>query len=213
MIDNDVLIKCACYAMLDQIQSDSSRHNDIGVLGAARFVVRSYLESRGQIADRKAAQSRFISFLAAAQSLEPTEDELQLASAIEEKATELGLNLDGGESQLCAIAILRPSPLVLTGDKRAIKGAESLLEDLPALASLSGRIVCLEQAVIGIVGRIGVRTARSLVCAEPSVDKSISICFECSADDNREFSLTGLTSYVNDLSLQAPTLLYNGDGI
>lgn len=213
VVDNDVLIKCACYAMLDQIQSSGGREEGIGILGAARYVVRSYLGSRGQITDRQAAQARFDTFLAATQSLEPTEEELRLATEIEEKAIELALDLDGGESQLCAIAALRSSPRVLTGDKRAIKAAQSLYGGLPALASLCRRIVCLEQAIIGVTNQIGIRTARSLVCAEPQVDRSITICFECNADDDREFSLEGLKSYVNDLRVLAPTLLYDRDEI
>ena len=57
LIDNDVLIKCACYSILDQIGSPSGQQENVAVLGAARFVVRKYLERKGMIQDRAAAQA------------------------------------------------------------------------------------------------------------------------------------------------------------
>jgi hypothetical protein len=121
----------------------------------------------------------------------------------------LGLDLDSGESQLCAVAVHRITALVLTGDKRAIAGAERLIDGINELASLEGRLVCLEQAVMGVVERIGLDTARILICAEAAIDKSISICFECHAlADGRPLELAGLLSYIRDVRKRAPTLLY-----
>ena len=213
LIDNDVLIKCACYSMLDQIRPPG-KDGEAGVLGAARFVVGDYLERRGQINDRPSALHRFQAYLATVLRLEPTEEELALASTIEETAMQLGLDLDSGESQLCAIAVLRLSPLLLTGDKRAISGAESLQKEIAALSSLRGRVACLEQAILGIANRIGVLVTRSLICAEPAIDKGMSICFEChSSNDRADFSVDGLVSYIRDLRAQAPTLLYGPNAL
>lgn len=212
LIDNDVLIKCACYSILDQMAGTSDRHYDVSILGAARFVVGKYLEKRGVIHDRVAAQRRFQDYLPTVTVLEPSTEELLLASAIEEAAMLLGLDLDSGESQLCAIAVYRNTALVLTGDKRAIASAERLIAVIDDLASLEGRLVCLEQAVMGIVERIGIETARILICAEAAIDKSMSICFECHAlADGRPLELAGLLSYIRDVRKGAPTLLLETD--
>jgi hypothetical protein len=215
LVDNDVLIKCACYSLLDQIRPPVADCREMtGILGAAPFVVRSYLRKRGTINDRSSAQQCFESYLSTVVILEPTDQELELASTIEETATLLSLDLDGGESQLCAIAVSRISPLLLTGDKRAIKGAESLRREVAVLSSLRGRVVCLEQAIMGITMRMGPNVARAMICAEPGVDKSLSICFECSSQgQSPEFSPVGLASYVRDLRLAAPTLLYEPDAL
>ncbi len=214
LIDTDVLIKCACYSLLDQIQPPSTGDGETGILGAARFVVRNYLERRGQINDRPAAQRRFEEYLSRVTSLEPTDEELTLASAIEEAGVRLGLDLDVGESQLCAIAVFRVSPFILTGDKRAILGAESLQEEMWELAALRGRIVCLEQALIGITSRIGVLATRLKVCTEPGIDRSLTICFECHSSSTRsDFSTDGLISYVRHLREQASRLLYALDAM
>lgn len=178
-------------------------------------MVRSHLERRGTINNRQAARSHFDDFLLTVQELEPSDDELTLASAIEEAAITLGLDLDGGESQLCAIAVFRSSPLLLTGDKRAIAGAEIAQGPVGALSALQGRIVCLEQAIMGIANRIGHHAVRSAICAEPHIDRTLSICFRCGrADSDLERSTyEGLVSYVNNLREHALTLLYADDAL
>lgn len=214
LVDNDVLIKCACYSILDQIPGPSDQRQDVAVLGAARFVVGKYLERRGIIRDRAAAQRRFHDYLSTAVILEPTLDEINLASAIEEAAILLGLDLDSGESQLCAIAVFRGSSLLLTGDKRAIASAETLKESVSELASLAGRLVCLEQAIMGVIERIGVDAARIQICAEAAVDKALSICFECHAlVEGHPLELTGLLNYIRDVRTKAPILLYEPDSL
>lgn len=214
LIDNDVLIKCSCYSVLDQLRVASDRPREVAVLGAARFVVGRYLERRGMIHDRSAAQRRFYEYLSTVIVLEPTVDELRLASDIEEKALLLGLDLDSGESQLCAIAIFRGSSLLLTGDKRAIAGAEKLKASIGGMSLLEGRLVCLEQAILGVAERVGVSTIRVQICAEAAVDKSLSICFECHAfAEGQPLELTGLLSYIRDLRGKASTLLYEADSL
>ncbi len=214
LIDNDVLIKCACYSILDQIRGPSGQCQDVAVLGAARFVVGKYLERRGAIMDRSAAQRRFQGYLSTVVVLEPTLDEVNLASAIEEVAMLLGLDLDGGESQLCAIAVFRSSSLLLTGDKRAIASAETLKDSVGELTSLAGRLVCLEQAIMGVVERIGINATRVQICAEAAIDKGLSICFECHAiAEGRPLELTGLLSYIRDARRKAPMLLYGSDSL
>jgi hypothetical protein len=214
LIDNDVLIKCSCYSVLDQLRGPSDRPRDVAVLGAARFVVGRYLERHGIIHNRSAAQRHFQQYLSTVIVLEPTVEELSLASEIEEKALLLGLDLDSGESQLCAIAIFRGPSLLLTGDKRAIAGAERLRANIGEMSLLEGRLVCLEQAIMGVAERIGISTIRVQICAEAAVDKSLSICFEChTLAEGRPLEQTGLLSYIRDLRGKAPALLYEADSL
>ncbi|MFD6290932.1 hypothetical protein [Streptomyces sp. NPDC060205] len=184
----------------------------VGVLGAARFVVKKHLERRGRIVDRESAIQHFENFLTSVVELEPTADELQLASLIEESAVAAGVELDSGESQLCAISVKRGPMLLLTGDKRAIAGAEIVQEAVTELSELQGRIVCLEQVIAGISERIGAVETRRRICAEPYVDRALSICFQCQGANPRPESFAeGLLSYVQYMRAQASTLLYRHD--
>lgn len=214
LVDNDVLIKLACYGLLHQVGPLSADKGRVGVLGAARFVVRGRLRRPGTALDRAAARAVFDAFLGTVAEIEPHEAELALASLIEDYAIRAGVDLDSGESQLCAIAVHRGLPLLLTGDKRAIGGLEVVQVGVEAISVMAGRIVCLEQAIAGVVNKVGPLAVKTAVCAEPGVDKALSICFECTRPGPRpDFRPEGLTSYVEDLRRTAPTMLYPGDSL
>lgn len=208
LVDNDVLIKLACYSLLAELPKSTEDFASVGVLGSAPFVAPRRLAKDGLINDRESALRSLREFLSSATVLEPTEDELTLASEIEDTAVVMGLELDSGESQLCAIAIYRQAVFILTGDKRAIAGAERIREEIPALDPLSGRIVCLEQAIMGMVSRLGIEMVRSKICAEAKVDKSLAICLRCIFGVSVPVSVEGLSSYISSMRQEASSLLY-----
>ncbi|MGY2702050.1 hypothetical protein [Nocardioides sp. HB32] len=213
LLDVDVVMKLAAYDLLDVIAHpgcapDCSGRR--GVIATTRFVARKRL--RRKTADTESAQARLAAFLGDAVELEPTDDELGLAADIEAEAAIAGLELDSGESQLCAIAIARSIPALLTGDKRAIAAAEALLETVAELAALTERIACLEQAMTLAVQRLGALPVRALVMAELGMDTAINICFQFTNPAVDEtFEPSGLSSYINSVRASAPTLLIPGD--
>jgi hypothetical protein len=210
--DNDVLIKGAAYGFLiELVEAVVSAVESVGILGAARFVVMKRLEKHSGLQDRTAALDHWKLFLERAEALEPTNDEIELSIVIEEMALRQHQPLDSGESQLCAVAIKRELDLVLTGDKRAIAAAENLLPNVAELVVLGQRMMCLEQAAAYLVAKQGAVPTRRSVCAEPHIDLTLRICFECASLRLRpEFYPDGLHSYIEDLRRQAPTLLALG---
>ncbi|SRR6266487_1342992 len=209
LLDVDVLIKCSCYRILSKIRRPAGTVDS--VLGVARYVVRDRLERDSRVSDRTGARQYFEDYLQTIDTIEPTSAELELAAAIEFVAQRLSLDVDTGESQLFAVAVTRGSYLVLTGDKRAIGGAEQAMMELQPLSELRGRLICLEQIVGGIAAELGVNKTRLFVCAEPRVDIALSICFSCAADPDIKIDMAGLKSYVDDLRGQAPIILYEAD--
>ena len=119
----------------------------------------------------------------------------------------LSIALDGGESLLCAIAIVRPVPTVVTGDKRAIEGLEQLIRVVKPLEALSGKIVCLEQTIAALLGRLGEASIRAAICAEPGADVALSLSFQCGRGIGGIRDADGLRSYIQDLQCRAPTVL------
>jgi hypothetical protein len=210
--DNDVLIKGAAYGLLvDLIESVASTVEAAGTLGSARFVVTKRLERHTGIRDRPAALFTWQQFLARAEELEPTDDEIVLSTLIEETALRQNLPLDAGESQLCAIAIKRDLNWIVTGDKRAIAAGEVLLGEVAELIVLKQRLMCLEQAIARLVAKKSGVFARNAICAEPLVDRALSICFECaSVKQGTQFYPAGLYSYIEYLRQLAPTMLASG---
>jgi hypothetical protein len=210
-VDNDVLIKISCYSLTNELLQIFDGEKQIAVLGTARYVIAKRLGSWSSINNPVQAQTCWISLLSQVEELQPTEDEVRLATEIEECALHAGLQLDGGESQLCSIAIHRRIPRVVTGDKRAIIALESLIQH-PTLdiEGIRNRVTCFEQLMLKLVWLIGGSEVKRRVCAEPNVDKSASICFSCSGGAIA-FTEVGLESYIGSIRNSAPSLILEFD--
>lgn len=208
-IDNDILFKAACYGLLSQlIGTTCSETEVVGVLGSARFVVGKKIEKGNLQRDRAAALAIFFEFLKRSEALEPTPNEQNMAADLELTAQRLGINLDSGESQLCAMLVYRVLPLLLTGDKRAIKVMERLMSADNRLVALCGKVRCLEQLVYDALTKGDDVTFRTAICAEPEVDKTLAICFSCTNQTAmRPGILEGLQSYIRSLRLDANRVL------
>lgn len=210
-VDNDVLLKAACYGLALRFWARAGGARSAGVLGAARFVLPKAIERGSTVHDKAAASAALAEFLARATVLEPTAAELTVAADLEQLAQGAGLELDVGESQLAAMVAARDIPLLDTGDKRAVRGLECLIVLSPTCARLCSRVRCLEQLFIRVLedepGDFDV--IASGVCAEPAVDKAASICFSCYSGGGagRNAVQAGLESYVASLRTEAPRIL------
>ncbi len=210
VVDNDILIKGACYGLLAELVLPTGTAGaNIGVLGAARFVVPKQILRKAPQKGVPAAVTTFEDFVRNSSILEPTPIEQAMAADLELAAQREGLNLDIGESQLVAIVSLRSVPLFLTGDKRAIRAIEQLLRPDNGLAGLRNRVKCLEQLVLELLTTTGSMTVlRSAICIELHIDKVLTICFAChSTEINPQEVVLGLRSYVDDLRRNAPQVL------
>lgn len=210
-VDNDVLLKAACYGLALRFWARKDGDPGVGVLGAARFVLAKAVERGPRVRDKPAAGKALAEFLARATVLEPTDAELAVAAELERLAQTAGLELDVGESQLAAMVAARDVPLLDTGDKRAVRGLERLIGLSPTCARLCSRVRCLEQLFVRVLeddpGDFDV--IASGVCAEPDVDRTASICFTCYSDGGAERNAVraGLESYVASLRTEAPRIL------
>ena len=208
VVDNDILFKGACYGTLDRLLPGAAHDSVVGVLGSARFVVSKKIEKTSLNGDRTKVLGLFFEFLSQAAMLEPADDEQRMAADLEFAAQQLALNLDTGESQLCAILVQRALDLLLTGDKRGIAAIETLLNVEPRLKPICGKVKCLEQLFADAIVCHGHVVLRVAVCAEPHIDKALAICF-CCKSPIVEFAevMEGLRSYINDLRQRAARVL------
>lgn len=211
VVDNDILQKFSSYGLVLELEAAISSNGSVGILGAAKFIVRRALK-RMTGSNDSALHEMFDEFVSRAINLEPSDDEIALATEMEEVANRESLGFDSGESQLCAIAIMRGIEAVITGDKRAIRAAESIKTNVPALAALTGKIVCLEQVMLGVMGVVGHEETRSHVCAMRTVDTALSICLKCwdPGTPSKDSIHDAFESYINDLRDSAPVLLHAG---
>jgi hypothetical protein len=209
-VDNDVLLKAACYGLAVHFWTSSQ---EIGVLGAARFVLADAVSRGSTVRDKKATREALAELFARAAVLEPTDEELTAAAELEQQAQRAGLELDVGESQLATMVVVRAIELLDTGDKRAVRGLEALIESSCSSASapLCGRVRCLEQLLLLALAAAGDEfdaIARA-VCGEPDVDKTASICFSCYSGGGADLRSVqvALESYLAALRREAPRVL------
>ncbi|MER9392392.1 MULTISPECIES: hypothetical protein [unclassified Mesorhizobium] len=211
LIDNDVIIKISAYGLGDELQKavTGTAAGPPAMLGVGRFVVRDRLARAGWIPDPKAALVAFEALLSSLVLLEPTQDELAIAAEFESAATRRNLELDGGESQLLTILLVRECKVLLTGDKRAIRAIAGI-----ATALAQGKLACLEQVLSDIASRSDIEEMRQKICRAPKADMAASICFSCSSkvSVSRAKIIEGLESYTNHLRADgAGTLLKSAD--
>jgi hypothetical protein len=209
LIDNDILIKGACYGVLSNLlKAIPASPDTTGILGEARFVVSNKIKKKALNGGAESAIQAFSEFLDQAMAVEPTEEEKKLAAELEFQAQRLFVNLDSGESLLCSILILRSLSVLATGDKRAIAALESLLCSTDLVHYLSGKVLCLEQLFLRLINNGDPGQLRTAVCSEPAVDRGLANCFSCASPEVRaESFVEGLQSYIDDLRRTAPNVL------
>jgi len=209
LVDNDIIFKGACYGLLPEVLATVCAADDrVGVLGAARFVVSKKIRKAVINKGGEPALANLEEFLRGAIAIEPTEAEQMIAADLELAAMNAGAGLDSGESQLCAVLIERLVPWLLTGDKRAIRAIEKLLECYDRLITIAGKVKCLEQlALAALPDAATVNSFRDKVCAEAHIDRTLAICFSCSSTEIAGDYVAGLESYIGDLRKEAGRVL------
>jgi hypothetical protein len=206
VLDNDIALKCVCYDIATELLGSYCESGSLGVLGSAQYVISKRLRNKSLNCGGMVAVERLNVFLNSTECIEPSTEESYFAAELELIAQREGVALDSGESQLCAIAITRFIPWLLTGDKRAIRGLQRVLGFDSRLKSLGKRVLCLEQLVLRAIADNGIKRLRDKICAEPAVDKTMSICFSCT-NIQLEVSTAGLTSYIESIKSEAPEIL------
>ena len=205
LVDNDILAKCAIYSLMGEVVAALGvTTHQVGVLGSARFVLSpKRLKTAGD--GQGNAYQRLTLFLQNVETVEPNQIETALAAELERVAIERNVQLDVGESQLCAIAVIRATKWLCTGDKRAIFAVEQLRTGIAKLKALDGKFICLEALVRALNHTHGHAFVRNRVCASRGTDKTLEICFQChntvaEIDEIDE----GISSYLRALAVRAP---------
>lgn len=208
-IDNDVLHKTTVYGLLaDLLQARMKDAAQYFMLGAARFIVARKLKKNPPSRGYEVAMAEFETLVPLIEILEPQDGELRIAAELEYAAQQADVDLDSGESMLCAALLHRGLDYLFTGDKRAIFAIQQLLDAGTIPNELEKRILCLEQLFIGLLDGGNGERIRAAICSELKADIALSNCFSCrSTGTTIDSWRQGLASYVGDLERRAPKVL------
>ena len=206
LFDVDVAWKvCAYSAAKSFIGATGTEPTPACMLAVTPFVLRSLTKRRRGVDSAPGLDQQIDHLISNAGLINPTPEETAFAEDLEERAARLALEFDVGESQLLSVLVHRNAELLLTGDKRAIHAMHIL-----ALSDIDGSIASLEQTIATMIVTDGVSPLRDAVCANPRVDRAMTICFACAsrsvvADDVN----AALASYVHSLRAESGNLLYD----
>jgi len=210
LIDTDVLYKSTIYGLLSRwIAARPFGANRFSMLVAAKYMIHKKISKRPPARGAAVAIAEFEAAVATLNELEPSSEEIKIAAELEHEASNLNLELDGGESILCAILMHRNSDYIFTGDKRAIRAmAELIAQGLAPALLLAEKVVCFEQLLMFLIRNDNASEIRTLICAAPTADKALTSCFSCqSPQANVDSWHDGLNSYINSLRREAPGML------
>lgn len=206
-IDTDVLLKIAAWQMGNVFISELHPLGKAAALGLTHLIAPKQLTRMKNLTNLDVAEQELQSLLTQLQKIEPTEAEATFASELEDTANQYGFPFDRGESQLLSIVLLREFPAAVTGDKRATTALSPLLHALGKPEMIRECILCLEQILLALVKALGIETAQGLVCQESKTDKAISICLRCGRTADKEQTLKGLTSYIQNIRTKSNGVL------
>ncbi len=212
-MDNDVLHKTTAYGLFAGMLAMPRLQNEVyGALGTARFVVRKKLSKRPPSRGVDVALAEFTAAMGMLKEIEPTPEEVETAANIERLAQLQNLELDTGESILCAVLLARHLGHILTGDKRAIKAIEVLNATGQYSNNFKSKIICLEQLFYWLANDHEIQKVRNAVCTDKAVDNALTSCFSCySPEVPNEACIEGLNSYILNLQQDAPNVLVSED--
>jgi hypothetical protein len=212
-MDNDVLHKATAYGIFARMLAMPRLEKEVyGALGTAKFVVGKKLSKRPPARGADIALAEFTAALGMLKEIEPTPEEVETAAYIERQAQQQNLELDTGESILCAVLLARHLGHLITGDKRAIKAIEALNTAGLYSGTFKSKMICLEQVFYWLVNYYEIQKIRGSVCADQTVDNALTSCFSCySPEVPNDSCIDGLKSYIQNLKQKAPTVLISED--
>lgn len=200
LVDNDFLIKLARWDLLEEF---------LAAFGAtprhirAIFTLRRRLFANGNanlsLCGTPSAARRLDQFLLNSSTATPVDFDFVAAAT--------GLNsLDAGEVTLLGALCAGGGNYFYTGDKRAIK-ALTALNGSQFEEKYKGKIICLEQALLFMIGKLGFGSIRDKLCSDPDADPGIADLLVGGAQTSTEAFCAGLRIKVDRLQADCGGLL------
>jgi len=125
---------------------------------------------------------------------------LREAPSIATRQRLLGIQgIDDGEEVLFGLALEKPSYVLLTNDKTALRAlcTESGVSDFAQ--QLRGRVVCLESVLRALLEKLGIRFLAEAVAPMRPHNGMLNAIFSMGTETDRQSCLVGLSSYITQL--------------
>jgi hypothetical protein len=198
LADNDVILKLAqCDLLDDLVDWLTEDHDKIYVTKTAQYQL--LIPSRPAKALERAGSpivlERIRSFLTLTDIVPVAKDETLLTNLFSVEG------IDDGEAMLFVGALEQEDPLLITGDRRALKSLinHQHLPDIKRITTaLHGRVVTFESSILLALEKLGYAVVQQKLLSSPSPDGMLRLALSQQCESNlREC----LISYSKDVSL------------
>lgn len=191
--DNDILFKLAhCDLFNEFVAYLRVPAQSIAILHTCVYKMRKTLKTNPDVLARLELFCETVSVI--------SDDQIDIDTL--EKLVETGA--DAGEAILISKVIATPGSYLITGDKRAVKSLNSLSEG-DIKATLSGRILCFEELVIGMLFKFGFTVLSPKLISGSTCDGVLRNAFGVGRTE--QHALDCLYSYADNLRAECPNLL------
>jgi hypothetical protein len=200
-LDNDITYKLIAFQLFDAaiatLQIDKT---SLHVLPTAKFFFQGKQKKKGASPDQVLVA--VIDLVSSCDSVIADVDD-----AVAEELSQLRQveGIDEGEATLIVATRSQTDFLLLSGDKRCMRGLAKIPKHI--YKRLSGQVICLEQIILKLIEVRGFVFVRDRILPMVSCDRSLQICFGYSTPATEEDVIAGLNSYITDIRQQAPNLL------
>ena len=203
-IDNDILLKLVAFQLFDDaIASLGLLQKDLRVLPTAKYVFRRKRSQQFAYSDE--IWRTAIAIVESCKTIPSPASPLSPDIAAEACQLDTLESIHEGEASLILSTCNVEAFLLISGDKNCIKGLSQL--STRSYQRLCGRVVCLEQIVLKLIGALGFEAVASRIYPFCHYDTSIQFCFGYSEPATESQVRDALQSCIREVNTAAPGLL------
>lgn len=196
LIDNDIFMKLVCCDLFEEsLKLFKLDRENVGVLETLKYRLK---KRKGGYSEAEC--ERAMAIFAGLQAIKASED--QNFSRLNNISS-----IDVGEAVLIAGAVLQGGSFLWTGDKRCLRALYEYEEVRDIHEGLKGRVICLEQVILGLIDRLGFAEVEARVQPGLKYDQALKLSFGYSVSLSEDGVKEGLKSCIEDLQNSSGGLL------
>lgn len=195
LADNDIILKLAQCDLLDALPEIlDCQEADVFITPAAKYQLLPKKPAKAlSKCGNEETLARLTAFLDTTQTLPVVKDEALLAQL------ENIEGIDGGEKFLFAAAVETENPLLITGDKRALKALLEHQDQLPTVfTALQNAVVTFESAILLAMRKFGFAIVKQKLLGSPKPDGMLRLVLK-SETGEADF-VEGLCSFSKEIT-------------
>lgn len=195
LADNDIILKLAQCDLLDVLPDIlDCQETEVFITPTAKYQLLPKKTTKAlSKCGNEETLTRLTAFLETTHTL-PAVNDTALLALLEDID-----GIDGGEKFLFAAAVETENPLMITGDKRALKALMEHQDQFPSVFSaLQNAVVTFESAILLAMQKFGFAIVKQKLLGSPKPDGTLRLVLK--SETGEEDFVEGLCSFSNEIT-------------